>query len=190
MPAITVTCPHCGKQGDSVHVKYCPKSHSPRAFKPMIEMRDESLDCYWCGKLFDDFKGLALHVQNHGVENFEEAVRYYTAQAERIPANMALPTPEVASGNNNPFLKAEHFGSKERGTLKVSGGRLPTGDSKKYNDILLDVKLNGTPYTWGLKADQRNYAALFKRFGSDEKKWKGSVNVVIAKGKYINVEGA
>ena len=102
---------------------------------------------------------------------------------------MALPKPTAsAQGANNPFLKAEHFNGKEQGKLFLLGARIPGKSS--FSDIFVDVKLEKEAYTWGLKKDSRNYAYLFKRFGSDEKKWTGLVDVEIAKGKYINVKGS
>jgi hypothetical protein len=177
--------------GDSVHVKYCPKSHDPRAFRePRAWTRDESIDCYWCGKFFKDFAGLALHVQNHGVENFDEAIRYYTKQNEKEQYEMPLKPPSAqAQGANNPFITAENFNGKGKGKLVLLGGRIPSSTAS-FSDIFIDVKLGRESFTWGLKADSRNYAALYKRFGADEKKWKGTVDVVIAKDKYINVVGS
>lgn len=103
---------------------------------------------------------------------------------------MAIPKPATnGAGAQNPFLKVEHFRGREKGTLSFLGGREPQGNNA-FSDIFVDVTLGGKAYTWGLKADSRNYAALYKRFGANEKKWKGSVNVVIAKGKFINVVGS
>jgi hypothetical protein len=187
MPPITIKCPHCGRQGDSVHVKYCAKSRSPRAFKQSNEIRDESLDCYWCGKRFDDFKGLALHVQNHGVENFDEAIRYYT-QKETQQMSVPQPKQNEKNGKFAPFLKREHI-KGDKATLLFLGAREPDGNGG-YSDLYVDVKIGREAFTWGLKADSRNYAALYKRFGSNEKKWTGSVKVEIAKDKFINVVGS
>lgn len=180
------------------HVKYCRKGPNARNL-------DRTLDCAYCppgSGEFKDFKELAEHVLLWHVHSWAPSAtqedvnillrQQLDAESKQLSngGNMALPAPEAsANGNNNPFLKVGHFNDKKKGTLKLLGGRMPTGESTKYNDILLDVKLDGKSYTWGLKADQRNYAALFKRFGSDEKKWIGSVQVVIAKDKYINVAG-
>jgi hypothetical protein len=169
-------------------------------------MRDESLDCYWCGQQFDDFKGLALHVQNHGVENFDEALRYYAAQAIKGPnpseeecarefgplkgeKQMAIPAPQSNGKGSSfaPFLKREHI-KGDKATLNFLGARIP--DGKSFSDLYVDVKIGREAFTWGLKADSRNYAALFKRFGSNEKRWTGSVKVEIAKDKFINVVGS
>ena len=190
MPPITNKCPYCGRQADSVHIKYCVQSRSPRAFKPANDMRDESLDCYWCGQRFDDFKELAFHVQNHGVENFDEAIRHYTAKAAREDVNiMAIPAPQSngKGGSFAPFLKREHI-KGDKATLNFIGARIPNG--KSFSDLYVDVKIGREAFTWGLKADSRNYAALFKRFGSNEKKWTGAVKVEIAQDKFINVVGS
>jgi hypothetical protein len=98
---------------------------------------------------------------------------------------MAVPAPKQGQGGTfSDFLKREHI-KGEKATLTFLGAREPSNGS--FSDLFVDVKLGNKQYTWGLKADSRNYATLFKRFGSNEKNWKGPVKVVIAKDKFINV---
>jgi hypothetical protein len=182
-------CPHCRQEFETLrfykqHVKRCESGPHARTTKS-DSIRDESLDCYWCGQRYENFQELALHVQNHGVTNFDEAVRYYTAKAAKETQPMAVPAPKQGQGGTfSDFLKREHI-KGEKATLTFLGAREPSNGS--FSDLFVDVKLGNKQYTWGLKADSRNYATLFKRFGSNEKNWKGPVKVVIAKDKFINV---
>lgn len=102
---------------------------------------------------------------------------------------MTIPAPQSngKGGSFAPFLKREHI-KGDKATLNFLGARIP--DGKSFSDLYVDVKIGREAFTWGLKADSRNYAALFKRFGSNEKKWTGSVKVEIAKDKFINVVGS
>ena len=99
---------------------------------------------------------------------------------------MAIPPPKEGKTNGQfaPFLKREHI-KGEKTTLLFLGAREPGKQS--FSDLYVDVKIGRETYTWGLKADSRNYSLLYKRFGSNEKKWTGPVKVVIAKDKFINV---
>lgn len=187
-------CPHCSQEFDARlfwvrHVKYCEYGPNPRR-KHEQSARDESLDCYWCGKLCKDFKELAIHVQNHGVECFDEAISYYL-KILKGENDMSLPAPEKNPNNvRKDFLTAKHFNGHGSGTVLMIGAREPSPGSNSYSDVFIDVRVNGKEYTWGLKASSRNYAYLFDKFGKDEKRWKGSVKVTIAKDKFINIVGA
>lgn len=192
-----IPCIHgCGQQFETAafakrHVKYCRSGPNARNL-------NRTLDCAYCPEgsgEFKDFRELAEHVLRWHVQSWAPAatlddVDKMLRENLKGETKMPLKAPTAqAQGASNDFIKAEHFNGKEKGKLVLLGGRIPNGTSS-FSDIFLDVKLGKLALTWGLKADSRNYAFLYKRFGADEKKWKGTVDVVIAKGKYINVIGS
>lgn len=88
-----------------------------------------------------------------------------------------LPKPE--GGDFDPFLKAEVIGKLgTRAKITVLGPPEMTPDSE-FSDMQMPVSFKGERYAMGLKVASGNYARLYKRFGENEKKWKGSVNVEI-----------
>jgi hypothetical protein len=99
----------------------------------------------------------------------------------------ALPQPE--GGSFNPFLKVDALGKKGYGTLEVTGVRDAPPDS--FSEIVIEVKLGGKVYDWGMKFSSGNYRRLFERFGANPKKWRGRVEVGIkeyAGKKYVAAE--
>jgi uncharacterized C2H2 Zn-finger protein len=178
-------CPYCPQTFETRkfwtrHVKYCEQGPHAREHTPQIQARDESLDCFWCGKLFKDFKVLALHVQNHGVENFAEAIRYYQ---EKETENM-LPSPGGPGGQRPardgqgsggrpkpavPFIKAEDLGRDPQRAKILMVQTENTG----FNDVIVKIAVKGKSFFFGLKASNGNFKTLFNAFGSDENSWIG-----------------
>jgi hypothetical protein len=98
-------------------------------------------------------------------------------------------------GNDNggtdyhPWLTPEALGKSGKGTVNLLGPMRPSG-SQFGEGIVLDVKVNGSVYSWTVKYTSGNYSRLHQRFGDSEEKWKGSVKVEVKeyKGKkYIAV---
>jgi hypothetical protein len=200
-----IPCVHgCGQTFETAafarrHVKYCRSGPNARNL-------NRSLDCAYCGATseygseFKDFKALAEHVYRWHVALFapsatlddvnillRQQLDAESKQLSKGASNMPVPPPkESKNGGTNfaPFLTRDNI-KGDKATLVFLGAREPNG--KSYSDLFVDVKIGRETFTWGLKADSRNYSLLFKRFGTNEKNWKGPVKVVIAKDKFINV---
>ena len=88
--------------------------------------------------------------------------------------------PEKSSGGTDysPWLTPEVFGKSDKGTV-ILLGTMRAGNSQFGEGIILDVKVNGSTYSWTVKYASPNYSKLHKRFGDSEKKWKGPVNVEV-----------
>jgi hypothetical protein len=88
--------------------------------------------------------------------------------------------PENGSGGTdyNPWLTPEVFGKSGKGTVNLLG-TMRAGNSQFGEGIILDVKANGSMYSWTVKYTSGNYSRLHKRFGDLEKKWKGPINVQV-----------
>jgi hypothetical protein len=54
-----------------------------------------------------------------------------------------------------------------------------SSNSEFGEGIVLDVKLNGSMFSWTVKYSSPNYSRLHKRFGVSEKNWKGTVKVEV-----------
>ena len=65
-----------------------------------------------------------------------------------------------------------------KGTVNLSG-KMRAGNSQFGEGIILDVKANGSMFSWTVKYSSGNYSKLHKRFGDAEKKWKGPVKVEV-----------
>ena len=88
--------------------------------------------------------------------------------------------PENGNGSTdyNPWLTPEAFGSSGKGTVNLLG-TMRVSNSQFGEGIILDVKANGSMFSWTVKYSSGNYSKLHKRFGDAEKKWKGSVKVEV-----------
>lgn len=94
-----------------------------------------------------------------------------------------LPTPEL-SGDFDPFLKAEHIGKGKLGdtaTLVFTGKNVIDDDNEYGARLQCQVRLDGDLFCYGVKFESGSYGRLFKRFGSNPKKWKGKVKVEVMK---------
>ena len=86
--------------------------------------------------------------------------------------------------NNNggtdyhPWLTPDVFGKSGKGTVNLLG-TMRASNSQFGEGIILDVKANGSMYSWTVKYSSGNYSRLHKRFGDSEKKWKGPVKVEV-----------
>lgn len=87
--------------------------------------------------------------------------------------------PEPGSGGDfDPFLKAEDIGKLGKtATIMVLGA--PVETESEFSDAVMPVKFKGKEYALGIKWDGGNYSRLYKRFGKNEKKWKGQVKVEV-----------
>src|SRR5215469_1074927 len=98
--------------------------------------------------------------------------------------------PENDSNSDfNPWLTPEVFGKLGKGTVNLLGTMRP-GTSQFGEGIILDVKVNGSAYSWTVKYSSGNYSRLHKMFGDSEKKWKAPVKVEVKEymgKKYIAV---
>jgi hypothetical protein len=88
--------------------------------------------------------------------------------------------PENGNGSTdyNPWLTPEVFGKSGEGTVNLLG-TMRAGNSQFGEGIILDVKANGSMFSWTVKYASGNYSRLHKRFGASEKKWKGPVKVEV-----------
>lgn len=91
-----------------------------------------------------------------------------------------LRKPETSNGSTdyNPWLTPEVFGKSGRGTVNLLG-TMRAGNSQFGEGIILDVKANGSMFSWTVKYASGNYSRLHKKFGASEKKWKGPVKVEV-----------
>jgi hypothetical protein len=94
-----------------------------------------------------------------------------------------------SSTDFSPWLTPEVFGKSGKGTVNLLGTMRP-GTSQFGESIILDVKVNGSAYSWTVKYSSGNYSRLHKKFGDSEKEWKGPVRVEVKEymgKKYIAV---
>jgi hypothetical protein len=99
----------------------------------------------------------------------------------------SLPSPE--GGSFNPFLKPEALGKKQTGTLAILGVRDAPPDS--FSEIIVECRIGKKLFDWGMKFSSGNYRRLHERFGSNPRKWKGSIEVGVkeyAGKKYVAAE--
>ena len=82
------------------------------------------------------------------------------------------------STDYNPWLTPEVFGKSGKGTVNLLG-TMRASNSQFGEGIILDVKANGSIFSWTVKYSSGNYSRLHKRFGDSEKKWKGPVKVEV-----------
>ena len=99
--------------------------------------------------------------------------------------------PEKSESNTDyhPWLTPEALGKSGKSTVNLLG-TLRASNSEFGEGIVLDVRVNGSVYSWTVKYDTPNYSKLYERFGVSEKNWKGAVKVEVKehKGKeYIAV---
>lgn len=88
--------------------------------------------------------------------------------------------PEKSEGSTDfhPWLTPEAFGKSGKGTVNLLG-TMRASNSEFGEGVVLDVKVNGSMFSWTVKYSSPNYLKLHKRFGASEKNWKGSVRVEI-----------
>ena len=93
---------------------------------------------------------------------------------------LLLRKPEKGNGSTdyNPWLTPEVFGKSGKGTVNLLG-TMRASNSQFGEGIILDVKVNGSTFSWTVKYSSGNYSRLHKRFGDSEKEWKGPVNVEV-----------
>lgn len=89
---------------------------------------------------------------------------------------LALPEPETASQEYNPWLTPEHLGKAGKATLKVIGN-MRESSSQFGAGVVIDVKIGNATYSWTVKFSSGNYARLVKRFGKNPDAWKGNITV-------------
>jgi len=82
------------------------------------------------------------------------------------------------STDYNPWLAPDVFGKSGKGTV-ILLGTMRASNWQFGEGIILDVKVNGSIYSWTVKYESRNYSRLHKRFGDSEEKWKGPVKVEV-----------
>lgn len=104
---------------------------------------------------------------------------------------MLIRKPEKSSGSidYNPWLTPEVFAKSGKGTVNLLG-TMRAGNSQFGEGIILDVKVNGSIFSWTVKYSSPNYSRLHERFGNSEKNWKGPVKVEVKEymgKKYIAV---
>jgi hypothetical protein len=89
-------------------------------------------------------------------------------------------TPQNENSNTDyhPWLTPEVFGKSGKGTVDLLG-TMRASNSQFGEGIILDVKVNGSMYSWTVKYSSSNYSRLHKRFGDSEKKWKGPMKVEV-----------
>jgi hypothetical protein len=78
----------------------------------------------------------------------------------------------------NPWLTPKVFGKSGNGTVNLLG-TMRASNSEFGEGIVLDVKTNGSVFSWTVKYSSGNYSRLHKRFGDSEKRWKGPVKVEV-----------
>src|SRR5262245_57881558 len=88
--------------------------------------------------------------------------------------------PEKATGSTDfhPWLTPEAFGKSGKGTVTLLGAMRPS-NSQFGDGIILDVKVNGSMFSWTVKYSSGNYSKLHKKFGESESNWKGPVKVEV-----------
>jgi hypothetical protein len=80
--------------------------------------------------------------------------------------------------DSKAWLTPEVIGKSGKGTVNLLG-KMRTSNSQFGEGIILDVKANGSMFSWTVKYSSGNYSKLHKRFGDAEKKWKGPVKVEV-----------
>jgi hypothetical protein len=99
------------------------------------------------------------------------------------------PEKSESSTDYHPWLTPEVLGKSGKGTVNLLG-TMRASNSEFGEGIVLDVRVNGSVYSWTVKYDTPNYSKLYERFGVSEKSRKGAVKVEVKehKGKeYIAV---
>jgi hypothetical protein len=110
----------------------------------------------------------------------------------RNEESMSIPAPtnDNGSGSSTPFLKPMHVSKKGFTTLTLLGKPVPVNESQYGQQLLVPIKIGAKEYTFAIKVDSGNHARLYRKFGSNEKKWKGPVKVQLAEhmgNQYIQV---
>lgn len=100
---------------------------------------------------------------------------------------MAIPAPELDTGKSElpPFLKPNHLNKKGRTKIIVTGN-VRESSGTFGAQLNLDVKMGTKAYTLSVKLNSPNHRLLFARFGKNENKWKGAIQV--ERGEYLGKE--
>lgn len=103
------------------------------------------------------------------------------APNKRSRGNGGIPAPSQSAQQSeyNPFIKASDIGDIDDAAALTLNGKVRVADSGFGEQVICEVRYDGSVYDWGFKVNGANHRLLFKRFGKDEKKWKGKVNVTI-----------
>lgn len=93
---------------------------------------------------------------------------------------MLIRKPENGSGSTDysPWLTPEVFGKSGKGKVNLLG-TMRASNSQFGEGITLDVRVNGSMFSWAVKYSSRNYSTLHRKFGGSEKNWKGPVQVEV-----------
>jgi hypothetical protein len=103
------------------------------------------------------------------------------APVTRTRRSGGIPAPQKSdkTSDYNPFLKASDIGDVDDAATLLLTGKVRVADSGFGEQMICEVRHNGTIYDWGFKIDGVNHRILFKRFGATENAWRGKVNVTI-----------
>ena len=88
------------------------------------------------------------------------------------------PENDKSGTDYHPWLTPEVFGKSGKGTV-ILLGTMRASNSQFGEGIVLDVKVNGSKYSWTVRYSSPNYSRLHNRFGDSEEKWKGPVKVEV-----------
>lgn len=89
------------------------------------------------------------------------------------------PTQSANETEYNPFLKAGDIGDLDDRAKLTLTGKVRIADSGFGEQMICECKYDGKVYDWGFKVNGANHRILFKRFGKDERKWRGPVSVTV-----------
>ena len=104
---------------------------------------------------------------------------YRRSRKEVIMGLIRKPANGNGSTDYNPWLTPAVFGKSGKGTV-ILLGTMRASNSQYGEGIILDVKVNGSMYSWTVKySSTSSYSKLHKKFGDSEKKWKGPVKVEV-----------
>lgn len=167
------------------------------------------LDCIKCGRYFPTFDRLSRHMAaRHGTPtpnrdgdvelppyngraraSFPERKSRPMAKRKNAPAPTrarrggGIPAPSKDAGASpdfNPFLKATDIGDEnDTAVLTFTGGDVRVVDGNFGEQIIVECKLNGSLYEWGITVDSVNHRMLFDKFGQNPKSWRGKVPVQV-----------
>lgn len=151
------------------------------------------LDCLFCPKWFANFDTLSAHVRiAHSADRHGPVPEYVPTARQGVTVNK-IPKPNMddAGGGDFPdFLKPKDIGNGKAGATAIvmlTGAEVRMQDGNFGAQMIVPIKLGKTDFDWSVKLDTPNHRALFERFGSVPKKWKGKkltlqINPPIRKG--------
>lgn len=89
------------------------------------------------------------------------------------------PSQSAQESEYNPFIKASDIGDLDERAKLALTGKVRVADSGFGEQMICECRYDGKIYDWGFKVNGANHRILFKRFGKDERKWRGTVNVTV-----------